>query len=264
MGRILEVQLHEGDRVRFEVLRELRGPETSVAQLVAYEEEVEQEEEEEEEEAGPSSTAQPRRRNAYIWAASNDKTAQRFDVISALKKPVDPPRHGRSSNTGALLGKLPPLAPSVVLRHPDYVKAVLPIPAPIVAAATGVAGGEEQSAAVMTGSADEDLRVWSIADEERVTRRQRGHWHEVEKLALWHGVVEEGEVEPAAWYIISTGLDGSIRRWKLEELMVEGELEDEVEDETDDATADGPGKGGSGMTAEEEAELAELMSDDDE
>lgn len=279
MGRILEVQLDcsGDDRVRFEVLRELRGPETSVAQLVGCWELLHEDEDEDDEEN--AARAGPSRRPAYIWAASNDKTAQRFDVVAPVAKAgatkgAPQPRHERSSNTGALLGRLPPLAPSVILSHPDYVKTVLPLPQD---------AGARCAHVVVTGSADEDLRVWRLAGEEvgaeqQLVRRQRGHWHEVEKVLLWHGIVDEDEGEEgkeacsasvASWWVISAGLDGSIRRWRLDELLVAGGEEEEDEDKVEER--EGKQANGSenkrpaatGMTAEEEAELAELMSDEE-
>jgi WD40 repeat protein len=75
----------------------------------------------------------------------------------------------------------------------------------------------------------------------KVTRQYEGHFDEITKLAV------------VGTTIISASLDGTIRTWDTRETPKKIVYE-KVEE---------PKKESSGLTAEEEAELAELMSDDD-
>lgn len=247
MGRIFELKMNlSHDRVRLEVQRELRGPETSIASIVvgwAYGED-------EDEDGNVERTAQ-------VWAASHDKTLHLFEPLSSATSNA----HQRSSHTGTALGSLPPLAPRLVIMHPDYVKSVLPLPFEL-----------GMPSIVLTGGADEDIRVYDLNQRPPVLlRQQQGHWHEVQHLSLWRGNVDgAASSQPSTtppWFVISTGLDGSIRRWKLADLL-KPQTKDELQALQSSVQAAAPQNSHpkkSGMTAEEERELEDLMmSDDDE
>lgn len=286
MGRIFELVLviesGPSGRAQVRVRRELRGPETSVSSLVAGWACGEDEDED----------GEPIR-EAQVWAASNDKTAQLF-LPRAKASQAPKQTQQRTSNTGAILGSEPPLAPSEVIAHPDYVKTILPL------GLRFPSGSLPFNCAVVTGGADEDLRIFSVGglgEGTALVRRQSGHWHEVQYLGLWSGTLADGGNEgqeqsvksPTQWYVISTGLDGSIRRWPLKELLVpqkeeEAENAEKQESQTtgqpappsvsnlqangsttssqnrvqNNRTGDEKGL----MTAEEEAELEELLMDD--
>lgn len=125
-----------------------------------------------------------------------------------------------------------------VLPHPDFVRDV------VVAELAGV---------VVTACRDEEVRVWGLGSGELVCVYE-GHFEEV--MAL--GLVGRG------WGVVSAGIDGTVRRWGLERGEM-GRFREEVERERKgDGDGGGDGKGkGSGVltTAEEDAELAELMED---
>lgn len=302
LGRVFQSELHlpasasststNSTRARLAVQRELRGPETSISDLVVGWAYTGEEEEYEDGHYRPV-------RRAEVWVASNDKTLQCFQPLEKESpadqktKPGNSAVFGRTSKIGAALGSLPPLSPAVLIRHGDYVKSVLPLAFHLNPEAIPLS-----SSVVISGSADEDVRTFAASGDAsadwKLVRRQRGHWHEVEKLCLWTGIVdEEGkdiQSTPSSW-VISTGLDGSVRRWKLEELMVplsaeevaEQTKEDEelaatqqsstyshVFDDNADVAKQGiegskKSKGGpTGMTAEEEAELEDLMMSDED
>lgn len=246
MGRIFELKMNlTQDRVRLEVQRELRGPETSIASIVvgwAYGED-------EDEDGNVERTAQ-------VWAASHDKTLHLFEPLSSATSNA----HQRSSHTGTALGSLPPLAPRLVITHPDYVKSVLPLPFEL-----------GMPSIVLTGGADEDIRVYDLNQRPPLLlRQQQGHWHEVQHLSLWRGNVDGAtSSQPSAtppWFVISTGLDGSIRRWKLADLL-KPQTKDELQALQPSVQAAAPQNSRakkSGMTAEEEQELEDLMMSDDE
>lgn len=315
MGRIFELSIEAEDReprrAKVTIQRELRGPETTVSSLVAGWAYCDNEDDD----------GEPIR-EAQVWAASNDKTAQLFLPMDrsgdrsdsqATSRIAQSPRinqHQRSSNTGAILGSQPPLAPVLVIRQPDYVKAVCPLAHLIPENALG------PKAMVVTSGSDEDIRVYDLEGDEddgiKLVRQQQGHWHEVQWLGLWHGRIEEGITSSTAssgsgggadsdakecltsnaseqWHVISTGLDGCIRRWPLTELLTPqnpGKGDSTAKDvapsskaTATEATGSAPsntvrsqsssvisnsnaGGGKSVMTAEEEAELEELLTDE--
>ncbi|KAF2223203.1 WD40-repeat-containing domain protein [Elsinoe ampelina] len=121
-----------------------------------------------------------------------------------------------------------------VLEHPDFVKDVV------------VAGPQGQL--VATACRDEEVRVWD-ASSGKLICIYTGHFDEVTGLA----VVDRGKK------LISVSLDGTLRQWSLDtedmkKTMEEREkpLPEAVEEEKKEGM----------MTAEEEAELADLMDSD--
>ncbi|KAI5852124.1 WD40-repeat-containing domain protein [Tricharina praecox] len=125
-----------------------------------------------------------------------------------------------------------------VLKHPDYVNDVV------------MAGNGRW---VVTACRDEEVRVWDVVSGE-LYHTFTGHADEVVALAV---VGDRGE------WLISAGIDCTIRRWSLlpKDLEVareearkarEGEEPEEKVEEKKEGV----------MTAEEEAELADLMDSD--
>ncbi|TPX39471.1 hypothetical protein SeLEV6574_g07184 [Synchytrium endobioticum] len=122
------------------------------------------------------------------------------------------------------------------LEHPDFVKAV------------AVSGRY-----VFTGCRDENVRVWDTASD-KVVRVMNAHSDEVSVIALRGSVVWSGSI------------DCTIRRWDVSDLVGGTKEEDlfGVLTSTDDPTIDStfPSTvGGSGLTNDEEAELADLMAE---
>ena len=126
-----------------------------------------------------------------------------------------------------------------VLSHPDFVRDV------VVAEDLGL---------VVTACRDEEVRVWDLSTGElQVT--YTGHYEEVT------GLVRVGRKT-----VVSVSIDGTIRQWSLEKADMqrfkkERELEASGQDRSVESSRQ---KGRPGLTAEEEAELAELMDDDDD
>jgi len=112
-----------------------------------------------------------------------------------------------------------------------------------------------------------------------------GHFHEVCKLMLWsakdqqnidtasHGTPSSLTSGREEVYIVSAGLDCTVRKWKLKDVLelakIGGagrdkdertELEKKTLDDIRNGREEQPKT--SAMTAEEEAELAELMDED--
>lgn len=121
------------------------------------------------------------------------------------------------------------------LQHPDFVRDVLPF---------------EELGLAVTACRDEEVRVWEISSGELVCTYS-GHFEEITGLA---------RVASDARKVVSVSIDGTVRQWSLERQdMVKYQEDlakgDKVEEEAE--------KKEGLLTAEEEAELAELMDDDD-
>ncbi|PNS20000.1 hypothetical protein CAC42_7967 [Sphaceloma murrayae] len=120
------------------------------------------------------------------------------------------------------------------LEHPDYVKDVL------------VAGAQGQL--VVTACRDEEIRVWNASTGTLVCIYS-GHYDEVTSLAAVQGGMK----------LISASLDGTVRQWSLDLQDMQKVMEERQKAE-DEAPVEAKKEGV--MTAEEEAELAELMDSD--
>ncbi|WVQ93618.1 hypothetical protein IAU59_000694 [Kwoniella sp. CBS 9459] len=160
-----------------------------------------------------------------VWSVSSDKTA----IFHS---------HSQTSKISSSSSK-----PSIV--HPSYVKSLLPIPEDF---------GLPKSL-ILTGSEDEDIRLYDIDDLGEVGSSAklhgtiRGHCGEVSVLRPWYRD-EEGK---RGWYVVSGGLDSTLRRWSVQDLLNPPVLDYEPEEVKESV----------GLTEEEERELAELMSDED-
>ncbi|KAF2168139.1 hypothetical protein M409DRAFT_65649 [Zasmidium cellare ATCC 36951] len=120
------------------------------------------------------------------------------------------------------------------LQHPDFVRDVLPF---------------EDLGLVVTACRDEEVRVWEMSSGALVCTYS-GHFEEITGLASRGGRRE----------VVSVSIDGTVRVWSLER----GEMEKYLEEVARGNKAGDEGEKKEGLlTAEEEAELAELMEDDD-
>lgn len=281
MGRIFQLQLSmdgPGGRAKLSVLRELRGPETSISCISAGWTRPARDEDDEE-------AVQPQAQ-AQVWVGSHDKTARLFvlgDSQSSGDRCAGSAALGRTSKIGPTLGSQPALSPRLILPHDDYVKSLLPLHLHPALPQDPEDDGAVK-ALVVTGCADEDVRVFRASDvyaaraEDlgvQCIKQQQGHWHEVEFLGLWNGIIAESEEEEPTppiqqkqprWYVISTGLDASIRRWELSELLSPHKRAENgaAVPKAEPPKAKSKVAGASGMTAEEERELEELMMSDDD
>jgi len=208
----------EGE-VSIEEVAELKGHQTSVGDMVVAE--------------------------GGLWTASVDNTVL-FHLFSTI--PTSP----------------------IPIPHPYYVKSLLLLPPTF-----------HPTPILLTGSTDESIRVWDVSDilegaaelstagaggSSAVAEAQggggkvmpvakemksvEGHCHEVSALCTWVKEVEGGKKE--AW-VVSGGLDGTIRRWSMQDILNPQDLPEDVEDEDEDMDV--------GMTEEEEQELEALMDD---
>ncbi|KAI3617250.1 hypothetical protein CBS9595_003159 [Malassezia furfur] len=226
MGRVVETHVERTpDGVRCEVVREFDGPETSVYGLAPVWR------------LGADDTHWV----ADLWCASADECVRRFPLAEAHRRGTAP---GRVSRVGAPLGRAPPVRADAVVRVRGVPRSVLPL---------GAVDDALQDL-VVVGMADGDVVVWDTEGAARVVRRLEGHWHEVSYVGAWR------RADGTVW-LVSASLDGTVRRWALREVLRRGA------GGAHEATGTGgpaapASAGGVALTAEEEAELAELLDED--
>ncbi|TXT16073.1 hypothetical protein VHUM_00576 [Vanrija humicola] len=124
------------------------------------------------------------------------------------------------------------------LVHPSYVKSILPNP--------------QALPYIITGCEDENIRLWdanNLDAKPKPLSIVEGHCGEVTALGVW--IKDENGKKVVT--IVSGSLDGTLRRWTIQELLNPPKLNYEPAKDTNDV----------GLTEEEERELAELMSDSD-
>ncbi|GAC96351.1 hypothetical protein PHSY_003931 [Pseudozyma hubeiensis SY62] len=273
MGRILEHTLNPKS-LRLEVLREIQGFSTAVYDLklgfarVDESDSANWKEDEFVSEVKEDDEGERFRLVGEIWACSGDKSAAGYRLSPSLQ-----PSSGKSSSKTIPLGTQPPLStPYIHLPHTDFVKSILPLP---LFPTTNLSS-------IITGGSDEHLHIYPTPSSPPILIE--AHWHELTSLALYirppspNSPILPPSSTPEVW-IISASLDASIRRFNLATLpsfpppqLVKPSPDDSEKPHqqqwnqysipptahsklpTDDATQ---------MTAEEEAELAELMDSDD-
>lgn len=110
---------------------------------------------------------------------------------------------------------------------------------------------------VITAGRDEDLKIWDKTSGALQFRLQ-GHYDEVTDLVLLEG--GHGREER----LVSFGIDGTIRTWPLDKAGLDAAVEEQVKLFTKKAAEEEEKekKLPNGLTAEEEAELAELMDEE--
>ncbi|KAI0313627.1 WD40 repeat-like protein [Amylostereum chailletii] len=102
------------------------------------------------------------------------------------------------------------------------------------------------------------IRVYDVSslDEPELVREVEGHWHDVTSLRLWLREREDGKGKEV--WIVSGGLDRTLRRWRLSDLLAPPTPSAAPEITPKRSKPKG------GMTEDEEKMLAELMDDDDD
>ncbi|KAL0947369.1 hypothetical protein HGRIS_013485 [Hohenbuehelia grisea] len=168
--------------------------------------------------------------SGHLWSASTDETVQIIPDPSVDTQPAQGKR----------------LAP---INHPTAVRCILPL------SVTDL--GEPY---VLTGAGDV-IRVFDVSSpsEPELISEMDAHWHDVTALRLWvrqfSGDDGRRRVEP---WIVSASLDGTLRKWRLTELLNPPPAPPKSE------TPINPASDGFQMSEEEERELAELLDSDEE
>ncbi|KAI0374744.1 WD40 repeat-like protein [Pilatotrama ljubarskyi] len=186
--------------------------------------------------------------NGQLWTASTDETVQVIPQAAAAAAAAAPP-----SAPGTTVRPPPPI------QHPTAVKALLPLSLTPLA-----------EPYLLTGAGDV-IRAFDVSspEEPELLAEVDAHWHDVTALRLWmrRSAVEgeKGRVMVEPW-IVSASLDGTIRRWRLSELLQPPpppppkKAEEEEKPKPSESSA--KASDSLGMTEEEERELAELMDED--
>ncbi|KAF7359371.1 WD40 repeat-like protein [Mycena sanguinolenta] len=164
--------------------------------------------------------------SGQLWTASSDDTAQILDTT------------------------LPTPKPPVSIAHPAAVRCILPL------SVTDLA-----EPYLITGAGDV-IRVYDVSSlqEPDLINEVDAHWHDVTGLHLWIrktvGADSKTRVEP---WVVSTSLDGTIRKWRLADLLAQSPPARVEPPKVTKAAP--PAKTEFKMTEEEERELAELLDD---
>jgi len=80
---------------------------------------------------------------------------------------------------------------------------------------------------LVTGCSDEKIRIWDTTAMEddrgpaELLRTLDAHSHEISGIALWLRRSDRGGREP---WILTASLDGTLRRWKLSDLLTRGKV----------------------------------------
>jgi WD40 repeat protein len=169
-----------------------------------------------------------------IWTASSDETVQ------ITSYPPDP------TST----------RPTPPLNHPLPVRALLPLSLTPLA-----------EPYVVTAYGDV-IRLYDLStiSEPEILGEIDAHWHDVTAVRLWMRTSKNkaGQTRIEPW-IVSTSLDGTIRKWRFSELATStpknpaGSAEPVVIAPVPEPTGNAPA---GELTEEEERELAELMGED--
>lgn len=195
-----------------------------------------------------------------LFSASSDRTILRWHIFpstSPIATQIDSPLHPHQTSIYALLfspssadlytasadgtamrlSREHAFTPDTILHHGDYVRSV------------AVSMNEQY---VVTAGRDEDIKVWD-ANSGKMVGLWWGHSDEVMGLVVVKG--KKGE------RIVSAGIDQTVRVWALDTGDMErARVKREEEKEGTEAEAEVKVVEG-GLTAEEEAELAELMDE---
>lgn len=173
--------------------------------------------------------------NGQLWTASADETVQ---VTLDKSMPMDDCPN-------------PTIKPFKPLTHPVAVRAILPL------------NLTDLSEPYLLTAAGEVLRVYdvSVLNEPEFIGEVDAHWHDITAVRLWMRKIvwDDGKTRVEPW-IITTSLDMTIRKWKLSELL--SPLVVKAVPEIQVRQQDLPQLFDSGMTEDEERELAELMEED--
>lgn len=108
---------------------------------------------------------------------------------------------------------------------------------------------------VITAGRDEDVKVWDRSSG-KLYATLAGHYEEITDLVLLR------DAEGAGRSVCSVSIDGTIRTWPLGKSEIDDVMV-KIKEAAKPKENEAEEKGVSLLTAEEEAELAELMSDDD-
>lgn len=109
---------------------------------------------------------------------------------------------------------------------------------------------------VATAGRDEDVKIWDRASGKLYCSLE-GHYDEVTDLVLLGGGLGDEK------RLASVSIDGTVRTWPLHKAGIDSAVEEQQKASTKGAGEDQPEEAPEKMlTAEEEAELAELLGDD--
>lgn len=167
----------------------------------------------------------------------------RFEVASADGNDDADLWTASSDNTAQHLVRSRNWAADTTLSHPDFVRDVVV---------------DQDAGLVITACRDEGVRAWNASTGD-LTCLFDGHYEEVTGLTLVPGT--DGQ---RANRVVSVSIDGTVRTWSLDATEMQKIREEAERRENGVEEPEKEEVKESMLTAEEEAELAELMDSDDE
>ncbi|KAI0035758.1 WD40-repeat-containing domain protein [Vararia minispora EC-137] len=168
--------------------------------------------------------------DGHLWSASTDETVQVLPYPPSVSQ----------------------LRPYQLVTEKRAVKAILPLS---LERQLGVG-----SYPYLLTATEDVIRVYDVSSlsEPEFVREVEGHWHDVTRLQLWLRTLDDGSGKEV--WIVSAGLDKTLRRWPLADLLQPSAREKPQSLGTSSSVPSVPKP--SALTEEEERELAELMDED--
>ncbi|KIJ44229.1 hypothetical protein M422DRAFT_67525 [Sphaerobolus stellatus SS14] len=170
--------------------------------------------------------------NGYVWSASKDENV----MIQPVNRQPNTPKKTH------------------VIQHPRTVNVIFPLSlSPL------------QATYFLTASGDL-IRIYSFdpehpEDSPDLVNEIDAHWDDVTGLGLWLRTEEKDGKKTVEPWILSAGLDATIRHWRLTDMLDRTKYKANPIDEAS-KKVEPVAPASSGLTEEEERELAELMEDE--
>lgn len=199
---------------------------------------------------------EPHKESIIVFSAGSDREIRRWNISVASASEVEPSpiiAHETSidsvrfdsdgdlwtasaDKTAKCLSRGRAWSEDSAFEHPDFVRDV---------------AVDEDGGWVVTACRDEEIRVWEKGSG-KLHHTFSGHFEEVTGLVLLPGQK-----------LISVSIDGTVRQWSLKVQELAKAIKEAEEEQLGKAKEKEPETKEGLMTAEEEAELAELMEDSD-
>ncbi|KAG8900321.1 hypothetical protein FRC01_010176 [Tulasnella sp. 417] len=182
--------------------------------------------------------------SSYLWTASTDETVaiRRYAPANAstASSSITSLEHPNPVKCLLLLSNSPIAQPFLLTGHGDVIR---------IYDVSELVDGDDDS-----GESGNQKPLAEVSGAARLLNEVDVHSHSVTSLQLW--VKSSSDAASGEPWIVSGSLDGTVRKWRLSELVAGKKFAPAPVEATKKEAAD------SMLTEEEERELAELMEDD--
>lgn len=181
--------------------------------------------------------------SSYLWTASTDETVtiRRYTPAnsSSASSSITSLEHTNPVKCLLLLSNSPIAQPFLLTGHGDVIR---------IYDVSELVDNDEDA-----GESGNQKPLTEVSGIARLLNEVDVHSHSVTSLQLW---LKSSDIPSAEPWIVSSSLDGTVRKWKLSELAAGKQFAPAPPEPTTKGATD------SMLTEEEERELAELMEDD--